>query len=415
MRVSLAAYRLMEEIAEVDRGVDREEDEVLAAYREALGITAREREALAGIDAAAIVIEGDRRQREEAVSAMASVAAADGRISRRERRRLVAVAQRLGLRELEAARLLAAAHRERRHHRLVRALERHRRGLLVATTALVLVAAWLGWIAKRDEPALAKGDDSLQAVAHRSDPSVVYVRVEYALVKDGERVVGEGEGTGFFVGGDGLLATCKHVVQPWKFLGEKVQLIEAGWEVDPDSIRYSAWPQGSRLIREGDLDRAEAWDTESGTLGLRALAPDQWVLASRPLPGGGHHHGRYHAMGNADLALLRATGGLPPGLVLAPADERPSQLDAVVVLGYPKGLALLEGERAIGAPSLGRVRRVEDSLLVNCDVYPGNSGGPCLSVDGLVVGIAARRWGGDGRLGRCIRVAHLLELIASAE
>ena len=408
VKVALAAYKLMEEVAAAHGGVGAEEAALLAAYRRAMGLNAAD---LAGAQAShePLLVEGDEGEREATIVAMAGVAHADGRLSVRERDHILEVAQRLGIGRVRAANLMNRGAGHVHLRRLQAALSRHRRGL-AATALVALGASALVWWRLADGPG---GGGLLQDVAAASDPALVFLHVSYDLAApDGRRASYGGEGTGFFVGEGGDLVTCKHVVQPWKFLADRVQLLEQGWLLDPASVRLCAWHPGARVLDGRNLDRGAAWDSAAGTLQLVAIAPDHWVRASRPLTGGGHHRGRYHALDDADLALLRALDA-PRGLTLAPADVALRPLDPVVVLGFPKGLALLEGELAVSAPSRGDVRKVEDSITVSADVFPGNSGGPLLDERGRVIGVAARR-AGDESLGLCIRVGFVHALLEGA-
>ncbi len=87
-----------------------------------------------------------------------------------------------------------------------------------------------------------------------------------------------------------------------------------------------------------------------------------------------------------DLALLHLeTGGLPPVVqtlphVRAAARLRPGELVAAV--GHPHGLP--------GSLALGAVQRANPRLVVaDVRLYPGNSGGPLVDMQGRVVGINA--------------------------
>jgi serine protease Do len=168
-----------------------------------------------------------------------------------------------------------------------------------------------------------------------------------------------------------------------------------------DSVRVCAWPHGSHLRHAtGVLDTAAAYSTASGTLKVVAVAPDA------PAPGAPPH-----APDNRDLALIRCrVRGDVVTLPLAKDTSRIAKLDPVMVLGYPRGIKLLEGETAWSSPVTGRVRKAEDSIYIAAPIVPGNSGGPLIDLNGDVIGVATRI-GGDSTLGCCISVDHLRALL----
>lgn len=108
-----------------------------------------------------------------------------------------------------------------------------------------------------------------------------------------------------------------------------------------------------------------------------------------------------------DLALLRIDGPLVPALSLA-KDEAPEGL-AIALIGFPLGGALgfshvthkgiVAARTRIAVPASGfqglnerSVRQLRDGtfdvLQLDANAYPGNSGGPVLSIeDGTVVGV----------------------------
>ena len=124
---------------------------------------------------------------------------------------------------------------------------------------------------------------------------------------------------------------------------------------------------------------------------------------------------RYHdANDNHDLALLKAEGG-PFRPVRTVTGRLPEKLDPVMVLGFPRGLDILEKGVAESSPSLGTVRKVEDTIYVTAPIIPGNSGGPVFDGEGAVIGIATRVVQGTETLGICLKSDHFLKLLHSGQ
>lgn len=106
----------------------------------------------------------------------------------------------------------------------------------------------------------------------------------------------------------------------------------------------------------------------------------------------------------ADLALLKTSGPVDiPALALERASDL-KEADQLATFGYPLGIALsLEKNRAPSVSvHLGRVtavRRIDgvvESIQLDAQVNPGNSGGPVLNTRGLVIGIVQAKIVGTG-------------------
>lgn len=116
---------------------------------------------------------------------------------------------------------------------------------------------------------------------------------------------------------------------------------------------------------------------------------------------------------DSDLAVLRAADAT--GLPTAELRTLPATVgEAVIVVGYPEG-----GPSTI---TTGRVVSVQDGellgepaevIVIDAEVRSGNSGGPVLDVDGLVIGVVFAR-DADQRLGLAVPVATLLARLDAA-
>jgi S1-C subfamily serine protease/uncharacterized tellurite resistance protein B-like protein len=252
-----------------------------------------------------------------------------------------------------------------------------------------------------------------QRLAKQYAASVLLILVKYDLVAGSDRQKVIGFGTGFFVTDDGLIVTNKHVVQPWKFAGDSVRLLEHGYTLDEDSIRMTAWPGGSSVFdRSGYTDLTAAIDSDEGRQRIAIIAPDDFEQRPELLSDGSVYAGSFHAQNDADLALLEATVARPvTPLPLAPDLDGLDKLDPVMVLGFPSGPVILEEGTAESSPSLGEVRKVETSLFITAPIVPGNSGGPVVDQEGRVIGIATRTAAGEATLGVCIQSRHAVALV----
>ena len=246
--------------------------------------------------------------------------------------------------------------------------------------------------------------------------SILLILVRYDVVDGSNRKQAIGFGTGFFITPGGLIVTNKHVVQPWKFSGDAVKLLENGYRLDQASVRMAAWISGSSVLDpSGKTILDTAFDSHRDTLKLVATPPDEMGLRFERLSDGSPYRGRFHAQNDADLALLEAAVPQPvTPLPLAPDAASVEKLDPVMVLGFPSGPAILERGVAETSPSLGEVRKVENSVFITAPIVPGNSGGPVIDRVGRVIGIATRTASGEATLGSCIQSRHVLPLLPAA-
>lgn len=218
-------------------------------------------------------------------------------------------------------------------------------------------------------------------------------------------------GTGFFLTPEGLIATNKHVLEPWKFGGEPARLVATGYRVVPESVRVVAYPVGVPVAdADGRRTTAGAFDTREGTLEVVGTALDRMELRQLRLPSGDTVEHALHANDSADLALLRARSTEPVvALALRDDSQVVQTLEPVLVLGFPDGTGLLERGLAHPTAARGEVGKVEEMLLIQAPLLGGSSGGPVLDTEGRVVGVATRTMVGAD-LGRCIQARDLLAL-----
>jgi len=286
---------------------------------------------------------------------------------------------------------------------------------LVLGLGLLLFLAGKSFLEWEDPSTQAKLQETVfRNIEKEYEPSTLFISVQFALQKGSDRVERWAMGTGFFVSRDGLVATNKHVVQPWKFSADVAMLRDQGYTLDESSARIAAWPEGSVLFTEpGEMDSDAAYQSENGTLRIVALPPDSMETREAALPHGGTYTGLFHAFNNADLAVLKASVSKPvKPFRLLPAGESVEKLDPIMVLGFPTGTSILEGGRAEGSPTLGQVRKVEETIYITAPILGGNSGGPVLDAKGQVIGIATRVLG-EATLGSCIQARHLYPLLSS--
>jgi S1-C subfamily serine protease len=242
--------------------------------------------------------------------------------------------------------------------------------------------------------------------------SIVLLFTKYDLVFGNDRITQASMGTGFFVSSSGHIVTNKHVVQPWKFSGDNIKLIDLGYAVDKDSILLSAWPAGVEFREQtGELLLKNAYATSEKKLAIEKTTPDTFIERVGLLESGGRYKGLFHTMDEGDLAILKAKVTAPvKALPLASSGREVEKLDPVMVLGFPFGLNILENKVAETSPSLGEVRKIQKSIMVTAPIVPGNSGGPLLDIHARVVGVSSKTYG-DSTLGSCIPIEHVLSLL----
>lgn len=406
MKVRVAAYKLLLEMARADGGLSRAELKELQHYHDALGIDEKELLRETRTPEADRVIQGDEAEREETVRAMVHVALSDGRVSTREYRRGRRISCQLGVSGMRFANIVREEHRARSGP--TRGIARRS----FATWGIFVALVGVGWNATRTTPTDAAPAQRLQSLARELDAALVLLETRYQFVHAHRATVeGRVHGSGFFATADGLIVTNKHVLQPWKFQADAKRLEADGYQLDEGSVCHSAWLCGAAMNERGDGARGD-WSTIAENLELERMAPDRWVKATRTCRDQTRRRDVYHGLGSGDLAVLRArVEGAVPFIPLAANSDEVQVLDRVVVLGFPKGPAVFERGHVISTPALGEVGKVEESLTISAAMDGGNSGGPVVSLQGEAIGVAARKFPGQQGLARCIRCEEVRELL----
>lgn len=399
------AFQELVQLARIDRRIRGAERRVLDRFARHLGIPATKAERYYRVcRKRTLDFPVDPQRQLDLLRMLARVALSDGEIQEEERRFFERLADDFQIPRTRLAHVLESAEADaHRHARL------DRRWLCAGFAGMALVAAtWLLWANSR--PDEMTGFKALDGALR---PTLLLVHTRYTLRRSGRpdrRLAATG--TGFFVRSDGLAVTNKHVVKPWRFQGKALDLIAEGYELAPEATLTLAWREDARAF---DFDRRpiveSSFNTRDGTLELVGFAPDaELPLARRPV------HLRQdglfcHANDNGDLAVLRCKVPAPVAPAeLASTSASVRRLDPVMVLGYPRGLHLLETERATSSPTVGRVRKIEDTIQITAPVVGGNSGGPVLDREGRVIGIATRTFG-SATLAGCLRIEHVHELL----
>ena len=426
MEIALAAYTKLVALAAADGEISAEERELLERYRERLGlepdaVPLPRAPRIQPIQVPEELLSCTPAESAQIVRMLAKVALVDGPLNGREHRRLERVAEELGIGRtqlagivVEVEGLVQGARAKRREKRL-----------WVGVGGLGLLTLFALWRPGGEPTAPPANSGAVEAPADVHDtfrelerelaPSVLLVRTLYTLRHLADSKSWEGYGSAFFVTPDGLLVTCKHVVEPWKWNADAAHLLDEGWELDRSRTHISAWSTGVEFRdAEGELDDSSAWSERRGELELVAMPPDRMERRRARLKDGSLWTGRLHANDDADLALLQARVERPVrALALRDPTQALSKFDEVMVLGYPEGAAPIEGRRLETSPSMGEVRKVQATVQLSAPIVHGNSGGPVLDPLGRVVGVAARTFG-DSSMGACIRVDALARLLPAA-
>jgi len=116
---------------------------------------------------------------------------------------------------------------------------------------------------------------------------------------------------------------------------------------------------------------------------------------------------------NADLAFLKPEKQFDVDQIQIPKDRTVAMRDQVLVLGFPFGMPFTITEGIISSPK----QLLDGRYYIQTDaaVNPGNSGGPVVSPDGILVGVTTSKFQNADNVGFAIPVETILEELASLE
>lgn len=268
--------------------------------------------------------------------------------------------------------------------------------VLIFIILLMIGAGGLSWVylksdTKREESVLS---DFVETYAG----SVAFVMVEYRLTEQGRTLFrNRVEGTAFLIDPDGYLITNRHVACPWL---DDVNLFKTYNHYNQLTknivldYRMYLWFEGARAFNrlaafQDSQELSDLYDLSSafstGGMGNLKIAG---VPRSSAKP--------YELIQSPfinDFAVLKIDK-LPEGLKPLPLETRLKaedlkRLSPVVILGFPLGNQT-QYDRINTSITRGHIRRTSrDIIQVDSSIYKGNSGGPAVSSNGRVIGIAS--------------------------
>ncbi len=248
----------------------------------------------------------------------------------------------------------------------------------------------------------------------KSSLVLIFASVQARDSNGGLRTV-SGFGSGFIATDAGHIVTNKHVIKPWLYSEAAIQNVQQGMTIDPTTLQLAVWPAGTKFARPGthQLDFTAAYSTQKGTLKIARTTRDRFTHVVIDGPNGKKQSVRVHAGDHSDdLAILKAEGGPFKPIPLRPEGSvLPETLDAVMVLGFPRGPQMLEMGLAIASPVTGEIRKVEETITVSAPLIKGNSGGPLVDIEGRAIGVCTRVAAGTETLGTCIGIEHVRRLL----
>ena len=232
----------------------------------------------------------------------------------------------------------------------------HRKWLIRGGVAIAVVCAVAIWLAVRTDtpPVIAPGGEAQKAshVTTASEIAEIARRATVLVVATGRRGEVVGQGTGFFLSADGLVATNYHVIK------------------------------GARALRIQTLDG-------NPTAEVYLVATDT----------------------TRDLAMLRVER--PNGSYLRiTARHTLATGDPVYVMGNPLGQV---GTFSTGVVSATRMLDGMELVQITAPISPGSSGGPVLNDAGEVIGVATLNLSDGQNMNFAVSARYLVAMMAEKD
>lgn len=187
-------------------------------------------------------------------------------------------------------------------------------------------------------------------------------------------------------------ASLDHIRQPWRPVQE--QVMDTVVQVFVHVVEYDLF-QPYKTPNQYATRGSGFFISEHGYIITNAHVIDQAHLIWIQIPSLGKHMIDVEVVGVSpdwDLALLKVTEeglafirqeiGRVPYLELGDSDKV-HRMDEILALGYPLGHESLKS-------TAGHISGRADNLIqMSAPINPGSSGGPCLNIDGFVIGISS--------------------------
>ncbi|MCM2286548.1 MAG: trypsin-like peptidase domain-containing protein [Desulfobacula sp.] len=287
---------------------------------------------------------------------------------------------------------------QRKKHRIINDLKWMKKVifLLIFIIIAMIAAAGVSWIYLKSETRQAETVLSEFVESHAG--SVAFVLVEYRLSEQGRVIFrNKVEGTAFLVDKAGYLITNRHVACPWLDDGSLFKAYDHYSQYTKNitfDFRMFLWFEGARAFNRlpAFQDSPELNDLYDLSSAYSTGGPGNLRIAGVPRTLAGPSEMIRSPFLN-DFAVLKIDNP-PPGLRPLPLETRLKaedikRLSPVVILGFPLGNQT-QYDRINTSITRGHVRRTSrDIIQVDSSIYKGNSGGPAVSSNGRVIGIAS--------------------------
>lgn len=294
--------------------------------------------------------------------------------------RFAVIAEEPPVEQTEAMQLAQASLTSSAISRLLDRAARTRAGNLRLISALLfalVIGAVAGVLLSTRVGTSDRGRMSFSEIAERNSSAVVFIRSEFELVDENDRVVSRQArtGSGFIVTNTGLIVTNRHLVRDWEYN-----------EPQPGTT--------------GRTSRIE--------IVFPGHKPDNAIPAELF---------RLSDSEDVDVVILKITPfeNMPRVLGINNNIESIDQGDEVAVIGYPLGLDLMQltnNSRIENSLSTGVVSRVNQDLIqVQLRAYRGASGGPLFNRRGEVIGIVTANVDFANEISLCIPIGEAYRLI----